>query len=297
MNLENLQKNVPLAPFTTYKIGGPADLYFPAKSPEAITAALLYARDHQLPVFILGTGANILVGDRGFRGLIIHNQAQAVALNGHQLTADSGAVIGDLIELTASQGLSGLEHFAGIPSSVGGALWQNLHFLAPNRQETVFIGDLVESAVILDEELTTHTVDRAFFRFGYDYSLLHDRPLTVLQATFNLIPADSTLIRRQIEANLDWRRRKHPPLETEPSAGSVFKKIAGVGAGRLIDQAGLRGRRLGGAKVSEKHTNFIVNASHATAADVRGLIDLVQTEVEAKTGYRLEPEIQFIGEF
>lgn len=292
-----VQENIPLAPFTTYKIGGPADYFLKATSPRQIIDALNTANKSNLPVFILGTGANILIGDKGFRGLVIHNQTSAVNFNGNQITAESGAVIADLIEASADLNLSGLEHFAGIPSSVGGALWQNLHFLAPNRKDTVFIGDILKSAKIIGENLTVSTVGPDFFEFGYDDSILHYKKITVLSATFNLTPSRKVKIRHQINENLEWRRQRHPDYRKLPSAGSVFKKIEGVGAGRLIDATGLKGHQLGGAKVSEKHANFIVNTGQATAQDVRQLIELVQQEVLKNSGYHLEPEISFIGEF
>jgi UDP-N-acetylmuramate dehydrogenase len=135
-----------------------------------------------------------------------------------------------------------------------------------------------------------------YFEFGYDDSILHHRPDVVLSATFDLTPEDPETMRRIVEENLEWRRERHPPLDTEPSAGSIFKKIEGIGAGRLIDQCGLKGARIGGALVTPRHANIFINAGNATAADVHALIAHVQEVVEARTGYRLEPEIGFVGE-
>jgi UDP-N-acetylmuramate dehydrogenase len=211
----------------------------------------------------------------------------------------------DLIEDSIAHGLSGLEHYAGIPSTVGGALWQNLHFLAPApaRERTMFIAEVTESAEILTEEGERRAVDVGYFQFGYDDSILHHRRDIVLSATFRLTPADPEDLRRIVEENLEWRRQRHPPLDTEPSAGSIFKKIEGIGAGRLIDECGLKGHRIGGAMVTERHANILINridqieTGGATAADVRALIAHIQEVVEARTGYRLEPEIAFVGEF
>jgi UDP-N-acetylmuramate dehydrogenase len=264
---------------------------------QELVQAVIQARKNNVPYFILGTGANILFGDKGFRGLVIKNEADNVHINGNSVIAESGATVADLIELTAQHGLSGLEHFVGIPSTVGGAVWQNLHFLAPDRQSTLFIESILESAEILDEENNIQIVDKDFFKFGYDYSILHDRDLLVTEATFNLSIKPESEIRAQAETNLAWRNEKQPSVIDFPSCGSVFKKIADIGAGRLIDQVGLKGFRIGGAEISNHHANFIVNVGGATASDILSVIKKVQETVKKQTGYELETEISFIGEF
>lgn len=289
-----------LAPYTTFQIGGPADLFYEARNADELVAAILAAREHGVPFFLLGLGANILIGDRGVRGLVIRNLARRIDfLPGGLVRAESGAVVHpDLIEAAISHGLSGLEHYVGIPSTVGGALWQNLHFLAPApaRERTMFIAEVTREAEILTLEGERRTVGVAYFEFGYDTSVLHHRPDIVLTATFQLEPGDPERMRRVVEENLQWRRERHPPLDTEPSAGSIFKKIEGIGAGRLIDECGLKGTRIGGAMVTPRHANIFINVGDATAADVRALIAHVQEVVEGRTGYRLEPEISFVGE-
>ena len=291
----------PLAPYTTFRIGGPADLFYEAESGDELAAAVLAARRLGVPWFLLGVGANILVGDRGFRGLVIRNRARRIELlPGGRLRAESGTLVDpDLIEGAVSRGLSGVEHFVGIPSTVGGALWQNLHFLspAPARERTMFIAEVTREAEILTEEGERLTVGVDYFQFGYDRSILHVRRDVVLAATFELTPADPLRLREIMAENLDWRRARHPPLDTEPSAGSIFKKIEGIGAGRLIDECGLKGETLGGARITPRHANIMINRGGATAADVRALIARVQEVVFARTGYRLEPEISFVGEF
>lgn len=297
LTLPGLQHDVPLGPLTTYRIGGPADLFVEVGDKGALARAVVEARAAGISYFLLGTGANILVGDKGFRGLVIHNRAGATRTDGTRLTAESGATIVNLIALTAEAGLSGLEHFAGIPSSVGGAIWQNLHFLAPDRLRTLFIEDIVESAEVLDAENRRRTVDRDFFRFGYDDSRLHHEEIVVLDVTFTLTPKPKEAILHQARENLRWRAERQPPVEQYPSCGSVFQKIEGVGAGRLIDQVGLKGHRIGGVQISPKHANFLVNVGGATARDVLDLVALAQREVERQTGYRLEMEIGLVGEF
>lgn len=299
---ERVREGVPLAPFTTFRIGGPADLYYEAATAEELARSILLARELGLPHFLLGLGANILVGDRGFRGLVIRNLARAVEIDREAGTvrAESGAVIWpDLIETTIAHGLSGLEHYPGIPSTVGGALWQNLHFLAPApaRERTMFIAEVTEAAEILTEEGERRTVGVDYFEFGYDTSILHHRRDVVLAATFRLAPGDPETMRRVVRENLAWRHERHPPLDTEPSAGSIFKKIEGIGAGRLIDECGLKGTSIGGAMVTRRHANIFINTGDATAADVRALIAHVQDIVRQRTGYGLEPEISFVGEF
>ncbi len=297
-----LQCGVPLAPYTTFRIGGPADYFFEAHSADDLARAITAARALDVPFFLLGLGANILVGDRGFRGLVIRNAARHVHVDATALTltAESGAVVyPDVINTAVDAGLSGLEHYVGIPSTVGGALWQNLHFLSPppERERTMFIAEVVESAELLTAEGERRVVGVDYFDFGYDYSTLHVRPDVVLSATFQLVPGDRARMHSIMEANLAWRRERHPPLESEPSAGSIFKKIEGIGAGRLIDGCGLKGTRLGGAEITTRHANIMINRGGATAADVQGLIRHVQATVERETGYRLEPEIGFVGEF
>lgn len=296
IDLANLQTNVPLAEFTTYKIGGPAEYYVAVRSSHELKDAVVAAREANEPYFILGCGANILIRDKGIKGLVIHNLAQDAQIEGTTLVAESGAVIEKLIEQTRDAGLSGLEHFVGIPSTVGGAMRQNLHFLAPDRERTLYIEERVESAEILDEDNTVKTVDRSFFAFGYDDSVIHHKNIVVLSVTFNLAPSTEEAIQAQMGANMEWRIAKQPQLWDYPSCGSVFKKIEGVGAGRLIDDAGLKGARIGNAEISPKHANYIVNLGGASARDILDLIKLAQTKVKEKSGYDLEPEILIIGE-
>ena len=299
---DRIERNVRLAPYTTFKIGGPADYFYEAKTADELARAIAVSRELDIPHFLLGCGANILIGDRGFRGLLIHNTAKHAEIRqeSNQLWAESGAIVyPDMIELAVSSGLSGIEHYVGIPSTVGGALWQNLHFLSPppERERTMFIEEVLLQADILTEENERRTVGVDYFDFGYDYSILHDREDVVLSATFDLSELDEERMREIMEANLEWRTSRHPPLDTEPSAGSIFQKIEGVGAGRLIDGAGLKGVQIGGAEVTYRHANIIINRNNATAADVQALIKHVQTTVERETGHHLTPEISFIGEF
>ena len=301
LGLPRLERDVPLAPMTTFRIGGPADYLYRARNARELEAALRAARELELPTFLLGSGANILVGDRGFRGLVIRNESSGVEfLDDTRVRAESGVLVfHDLIDATVARGLGGLHHFVGIPSTVGGAIWQNLHFLspAPARERTVFIEEVVEACTLLTEEGDVRSVGLDYLKFGYDYSILHDRADVVLDVTFRLEPTPVEELKRVMMENLAWRDERHPDLWLYPCAGSIFKKIEGVGAGRLIDQCGLKGHVHGNAQIFQRHANIIVNIGGATAADVRALIELAQTTVQRELGYSLETEIGMIGEF
>ena len=295
-----LKRNEPLASYTTFRIGGPADLFYDAISADDLANAVVAARRSGMPYFVLGLGANILVGDRGFRGLVIRNAARHMRFaDDGGVWCESGVIMRDLIAESVRRGCSGLEHYVGIPSTVGGAVWQNLHFLAPapDRERTMFIEEVFESAELLDEHDARHSVGREYMRFGYDTSVLHEGREVALAVTFRLSPGDVGTMHRIMQENLSWRGARHPWLEIHPSAGSIFKKIEGVGAGRLIDQCGLKGFRIGDAQISHIHANIMVNLGHATAADVRALIAHAQHCVQERFGQHLEAEIGFIGEF
>ena len=300
LDAKRLRRNEPLAQYTTFKIGGPADYFYDATSADDLAVAINTARELGIKFFVLGLGANILVGDKGFRGLVIRNTSSHLKFfDDGRLWVESGAVMAKLIPQAVSRGFSGLEHYVGIPSTVGGAVWQNLHFLspAPARERTMFIAEVFESADLLQQDGTRKTVDRDYMKFGYDTSVLHQGREVALSVTFKLEPADQAVMHRIMQENLSWRGGKHPWLDWHPSAGSVFKKIEGVGAGRLIDQCGLKGFRVGDAQISHIHANIMVNLGRATAHDVRELIAIAQKSVADKFGVHLEPEIGFIGEF
>lgn len=300
LDASRLTPNAPLAPFTTFQIGGPADWLYDATSADDLAAAITAARQGGVPWFVLGLGANVLIGDRGVRGLVIRNRAAAHAISQDGvLWSESGAVVQELVLETVRGGWSGLEHYIGIPSTVGGALWQNLHFLspAPERERTMFISEVFADCDILSAEGERKTVDADYIRFGYDDTVFHHRRDVVLSARFRLTKDDPARLHRILQENLSWRGSRHPWLGIHPSAGSIFQKIEGVGAGRLIDQCGLKGFRVGDAQISHIHANIMVNLGRASAADVRALIAHAQQAVRERFGYELTPEIGFIGEF
>src|SRR5678816_4173120 len=280
LDRKRLKNNEPLAPYTTFKIGGPADLFYDATSTDDLAGAVTAARDLGVDYFVLGLGANILVGDGGFRGLIIRNTSNHLNFfDDGRLWVESGAVMAKLIPQAVERGWSGLEHYVGIPSTVGGAVWQNLHFLEPEpeRKKTMFIAEVFKSCELLTQEGDRKTVNSDYMQFGYDTSVLHHRGDIALAVTFQLERGDTAVMHRIMQENLSWRGARHPWLQFHPSAGSIFKKIEGMGAGRLIDQCGLKGFRHGDAQISHIHANIMVNLGKATARDVRELIAVSYT--------------------
>ena len=213
LGAERLTADVALAPLTTFNIGGNADRLVHARTADELADAVSAVRELGIPHFLLGKGANVLVGDRGFRGVVIRCAVGGIDfLESDLVRAGSGVdTYPDLIEATVTRGLAGLHHFVGIPSTVGGAMWQNLHFLspAPERERTMFIEEIVEAADILTEEGERRTVDRDYFRFGYDYSVLHDRDDVVLSVDFRLSADDEENLRRVMRENLEWRADRH----------------------------------------------------------------------------------------
>lgn len=296
MNTPLLRFDVPLAAYTTFGIGGQALLFTDVHSSEQLLEAVTWADEQDLPHVVLGRGSNVLVDDTGIEGLVIRNARsdRVELLPGDRVHADSGVEIERLIAFTIERGLSGLEHFAGVPATLGGAIRQNLHFLSPDRSRLTFIGDLVEEATVVADGAVAG-VNREWFCFGSDAATLGDGDAVVLDATLQLAAADPVTLRATMEANLAWRATRHPVRAATRSAGCVFRNPADSAAARAIDAAGLKGRRVGGAVVSRRHANFILNTGGATASDVRTLLDLVSRRVADHSGLRLTPELAFLG--
>lgn len=288
---ERAKQNEPLAPYTSMRVGGPADLLLLCQTTEEIVEAVKQARAAGVPWLVLGGGCNVLVSDAGVRGLVlVHRAARSrIGANG-AVWAEAGAPIASLARETATRGLAGLEWAAGLPGTVGGAIVGNAGAFGGA------VASVLQSVTLLEPagEVTERPAE--WMEFAYRESRLKrlprwERPV-VLAATFSLSPGDPTALRAQTEEVLAWRRTRHPSGAT---MGSTFKNPPGGYAGRLIEQAGLKGYRIGGAMVSEGHANFLLNTGSATAADVMALIRHVQAEVERLYGVRLEPEVEFIG--
>ncbi len=298
---DNVAMVEPMSQHTTFKIGGPADVLVTPETPEALVKVLDTCAIAGVPVTIVGNGSDLLVGDRGIRGVVVllrENYAH-IALDGTRITAEAGALLRDVALVAADAGLTGMEALSGIPATVGGACFMNA------GAYDVCTADVLESVTVYvpggpDEGRArlrgaVKTLGRDELGMGYRKSRVAAEGLVVISATFALAPGNAAMIRVDMDT-YQQRREEKQPLEL-PSAGSTFKRPEGYFAGKLIMDAGLAGARVGGAEVSTKHCGFVVNTGGATAADVCALIEHVQDTVREKFGVELEPEVRRIGEF
>ena len=293
-----LASEAPLAPLTTFKVGGPAEWLLETRSSEEITKALSIAHANGVRVTLLGGGSNVLVGDRGVRGLVIRPRGGHIEqLDADHVRADAATTINGLVRWTVQRGIAGLEAWAGTPGTVGGAIFGNAHFGGR------LIGELVESVRIACADGSTRDVPRDEMDFGYDRSRLQKTGEVLLSAVFRVSSGDPAALRDVARQSLAYRK-KTQPLET-PSAGCIFQNPERqdvppdipASAGALVDRAGLKGVARGDARVSPTHGNFIVNEGRATAADIRGLIDLCRSRVSERFGVALREEIVYLGDF
>ena len=283
-------RDEPLARFTTMRVGGPADLFATVHNVHELRAIVRFARSRSVPITLLGRGSDVVIADAGIRGLVVQNRAEGSRIEGDRYVAESGVPMARAATETQKAGLTGLEFGLAIPGTVGGAVWANA------GAHDSDVAAILESADVLLADGTEARLDAAGLELRYrDSRLKHRSEEVVLGATFRLQPADAPTIAARLDDIRRWRR-EHQPLGI-PSAGSTFRNPQGDSAGRLIDGIGWKGRTRGGATVSEKHANFIVNDRHGTAADVRGLIDEVAAAVENETGVQLEPEVVFLGDW
>ena len=291
---DKMRQNEPMSLHTSFRIGGPADLYAVATSAQELVELVSLAREHDVPYLIIGRGTNVLVADVGIRGLVIENGGQEIWFEDDAvLYAESGALLGDLARESARRGLGGLEWAVGIPGSVGGAIVGNAGAYGS------YIGDVTRKATVLTPDGTVRTLSATEIGFGYRTSRFKGQAgkgeqEIILSAEFALRPEP---VQSLAEKMADYTRRREASQPTEPSAGSVFKRTKQYPAGFLIEQAGLKGTRIGGAQISPKHANFIVNLGGAKAADVKALIDLAQERVRDRFGVELELEIELVGEW
>jgi UDP-N-acetylmuramate dehydrogenase len=287
-------RDEPLARFTTMRVGGPADLFATAHNAFELRALVRFARSRGLPHLVLGRGSDIVVSDAGVRGLVIQNRAEGSRVDDGRYVAESGVPMARAATETQKAGLTGLEFGLAIPGTVGGAVWANA-----GAHESD-IATVLESARVLDASGSEVVLEGAGLAFDYrDSRLKHtgpdEHPEVVLDATFRLEPADAATIKERLDDIRRWRQA-HQPLGI-PSAGSVFRNPEGTSAGKLIDEAGLKGLRIGGATVSVKHANFIVNDQKGSATDVRRVAERVRAEVRQRNGVELRFEIEFVGDW
>jgi UDP-N-acetylmuramate dehydrogenase len=298
---DRVRRDVPLAPMTTFKVGGPAEWFVETHSEDEIIAAIKAAHEAGIKITILGGGSNVLISDRGLRGLVVRPKGGNVSAVGDRLVrADAAVTINGLVRWTINRGYAGLEAWAGTPGTVGGAIYGNAHWKSTN------IGDLVESVRLAKPDGTLLQAPADRMEFEYDYSRLKRTGEIVLWAAFRVTPGgDPNTLRAVARESLAFRKRTQP-LES-PSAGCIFMNPdaardqvpAGIppSAGALVDRAGLKGVASKGARVSPTHANFIINDGAATAADIRELIERCRSSVQQQFGVTLRNEIIMLGEF
>ncbi|MBI4066310.1 UDP-N-acetylmuramate dehydrogenase [Candidatus Gottesmanbacteria bacterium] len=315
MNI-TLQKNVPLAAFTTFKIGGPAEFFYEVRSVEELVEAVAKARELGIPITILGGGSNVLIGDKGIRGLVIKNNTGTITIRGMKgkfergeargsvfVEADSGVVFNKLVRFSVEEGLGGLEAHLGLPGTVGGAIFMNSKWTKPVR----YVGDAVYQVAILSRQNEVKVVDRSYFRFAYDTSIIQKTGDIVLRVVFRLVPKEKQSLWEVANQSVAYRRESQPQGVKSP--GCTFRNISKAqavaaatpnhttSAGFLVDRAGLKGVAVGDAQISPIHANFIINNGRASARDVVELIELARAKVKEQFGVELQEEIVRLGEF
>lgn len=286
---EHICLREPMAAHTTFRIGGPADCFVQIENREQLIQIQKYLRRVEIPFFILGNGSNLLVSDSGYRGIVLQigRKMNRIEVEGEVMTIQAGAFLSQAAQTALEHGLTGLEFASGIPGTVGGGIVMNAGAYDGE------LSDVVLRVDVINDEGECMELGRDAMEFGYRTSIIKSQPLIVTEAVFQLHRGDREQIRAKME-DFAARRREKQPLEY-PSAGSTFKRPKGHFAGKLIMDAGLRGFRVGGAQVSEKHCGFVVNIGGAMAEDVRDVVEEVRERVKERFNVTLEPEILFLG--
>lgn len=288
---ENLYLQEPMAGRTTFRVGGPADCLIELENVEQLQKVQDYVRKIQVPLFVLGNGSNLLVSDEGYRGIVVQigNRMNQITVQENRIIAQAGASLAQVARVALQHGLTGLEFASGIPGNVGGGVVMNAGAYGGEMRQ------VVESVTVLSQEGELLVLDHDTMEFGYRTSTLKHQLFIVTEVSFLLSLGNKDTIKATME-ELSQKRREKQPLEF-PSAGSTFKRPEGYFAGELIMKAGLRGYQIGGARVSDKHCGFIINAGEATATDIWQLIQYVQQRVKEIFQVELETEVLFLGNF
>ena len=292
---DHILKDEPMSAHTTFRIGGPADYFVVPEDAASLGRGVALCRAEGVDYFITGNGSNLLVGDGGYRGVVFHicHTMDDVAYEekGTELLVEAGAgvMLSSLARQVSSKGYTGFEYATGIPGTLGGGVTMNAGAYGGE------ISDNLLWAELMDETGAVLRLERDRLKLSYRHSVMMEQPLVVLRAGFSFTKGDAMAITEKV-AELSRSRKEKQPLEY-PSAGSTFKRPEGYFAGKLIQDCGLKGFRVGDAMVSEKHSCFVINVGHATAADVMTLIRHVQQEVDRQFCVRIEPEVRMIGEF
>ena len=288
---KNASADEVMSAHTTFRVGGPADYFASPSDADQVAGIIELCRKCEIPYFVLGNGSNLLVGDKGIRGVVIEmtDPMGNIEVDGTKITAQAGAMLSKIANTAASNGLGGMEFAAGIPGSVGGAVVMNAGAYGGEMK------DIIEKVYVLDENGAQLELDRDALDLGYRHRCIPEKKYIVTKVVLELVPRNEAEIRSEMK-ELNEKRAEKQPLQY-PSAGSTFKRPEGYFAGKLIMDAGLRGYQVGGAQVSEKHCGFVINKGDATAADICQLMRDVSDKVQAQFGVVLEPEVKMIGEF
>ena len=281
----------PMKEYTTFRVGGEAECVIMIQQEEELAKLIPYLNQIEQEYFILGNGSNLLVGDKGYRGIVLKfdGPMEQITVEGTRVVAKAGALLSKVAVTAKENSLTGLEFAAGIPGSIGGGVVMNAGAFDGEMKQ------IVEAVRVMDCDGQITTLDNDTMEFGYRTSIIKNRPFIVLEVALQLREGDQEQISARME-ELAMLRRSKQPLEY-PSAGSTFKRPDGYYAGQLIMDAGLRGYRIGGAQVADKHCGFVINAGGATAADIREVIEEVQERVRERFHVFLEPEVVFLGDF
>lgn len=281
----------PMSKHTTFRVGGPADYFVMPQNTEEVQKVVTLCRENSMPYYVLGNGSNLLVSDRGYRGVIvqIYKEMNRIQIEGTTIRVQAGALLSKIGSAALEAGLTGFEFASGIPGTVGGAVVMNAGAYGGETK------DILKSATVLTPDGAVLTLYNEELELGYRTSVVAKNDYVVLEAEYELSPGEREAIRAKMD-ELKVQRVTKQPLEF-PSAGSTFKRPEGYFAGKLIQDAGLRGFAVGGAQVSEKHCGFVINKGGATAADICELIQQVSDRVMQEFGVRLEPEVKMLGEF
>ena len=286
-----IQKDEPMKKHTTFRIGGPADYFIMPSNEKELAETIRVCREFSIPIYIVGNGSNLLVGDKGFRGAIIqlYKSMGTFQVEGNQITAQAGCSLAQIANAALDAALTGFEFAAGIPGTLGGAVVMNAGAYGGEMK------DVLKDVTVMTGEGEVRVIPAAELEMGYRTSIIKKAGYLVLGATISLKEGNLEEI-KTLTRELSEKRTSKQPLEF-PSAGSTFKRPEGYFAGKLIMDSGLRGCQIGGARVSDKHCGFVINAGDATAEDVVSLMKHVTEVVREKYGVTLEPEVKFLGEF
>lgn len=283
-----VRENVPLAPFTSWRVGGPARFFVEPDSPAALSEALAWAHARSLPVFVLGKGSNLLISDEGFDGLVIRlgSAMGAVSVEGDTVRAQAGCATSAVVRAASEHDRGGIAFLTTIPGTVGGVVFMN------GGAHGACVADVLVEATVLAPDGTIRVLSNAEMGYTYRHSRLQDEGGLVLEAVLRTVPQPKAEVQKEVSDLAKWRRARQPQ---GLSAGSVFTNPPGTSAGKLIEEAGCKGLVVGGAQVSPVHANFFVNTGGATASDLLSLIAQVQKKVHAVHGIWLHPEVRGVG--